>query len=46
MMKEEWLRRWRCPHCGYITFVKPHNGECPACDWDHEYRDIEEREEK
>ena len=41
VMIKELLERWRCPHCGYITFIKPYNKECPACVYDHEYWNIE-----
>jgi len=49
MMVMEKLTRWRCSKCAYITFVKPRNGECPACtfgkDITYDLRPDEENEQ-
>jgi rubrerythrin len=30
-MVMEKITRWKCSACGYITFIKPYKGDCPAC---------------
>lgn len=36
----EWLKRWRCMTCRYITFVKPSGNDCPSCSHTVSYEEL------
>lgn len=36
----EWLKRWRCLDCGYVTFNKPKGNDCYNCSYTMTYEEL------